>query len=73
MITKRHFIELPSLSGEQAFLLALILEETVKVIWGAHGDAMADFQGRAFPDMPSPYGSTTECEYPPECDPDNPF
>lgn len=60
MIKRRYCLELPHLSGEQAYLLALVLEETVKAIWGAHGDAMADFQGRVFPDEPSPYGSVTD-------------
>jgi hypothetical protein len=59
MIKRRYCLELPHLSGEQAYLLALVLEDTVKAIWGVHGDAMADFQGRAFPDEPSPYGSVT--------------
>jgi hypothetical protein len=72
VIKKRRYIELPLLSGEQAYLLAFVLEESVKAIWGAHGDAMADFQGRAFPDEPSPFGSTTECSCP-ESDPDIPF
>ena len=57
-------IHLPPLTGEQAYLLALILEETVKAIWRAHGDDMASFQGRAFPDEPSPTGSVIKCDHP---------
>ena len=72
MIKQRYFIELPQLSGEQAYLLTFVLEEAVKTIWKAHGDAMADFQGRVFPDVPSPYGSTTDCDCS-ESDPDSPF
>jgi hypothetical protein len=47
-------IHLPSLTGEQAFLLAGLLERAVSAIWRAHGDDMAEFQGRAFPDDPPP-------------------
>lgn len=47
-------IHLPSLTGEQAYLLAGLLERAVSAIWRAHGDDMADFQGRAFPDHPPP-------------------
>jgi hypothetical protein len=47
-------IHLPSLTGEQAYLLAGLLERAVSAIWRAHGDDMADFQGRAFPDAPPP-------------------
>jgi hypothetical protein len=47
-------IHLPTLSGEQAYLLAAVLERAVAAIWRAHGDAMADFQGRVFPDAPPP-------------------
>jgi hypothetical protein len=45
---------LPSLTGEQAYLLAGLLERAISAIWRAHGDAMADFQGRVFPDAPPP-------------------
>jgi hypothetical protein len=64
VIKRRHYIDLPQLTGEQAYMLALVLEEAVKAIWAAHGDAMADFQGRAFPDEPSPYDSVTESACP---------
>jgi hypothetical protein len=47
-------IHLPSLTGEQAYLLAGLLERAVSAIWRAHGDDMAEFQGRAFPDAPPP-------------------
>ncbi len=45
-------IEVPPMSGEQGFLLAALLDQIVESIWKAHGTAMADFQGRAFPDWP---------------------
>lgn len=38
------------LSGENAYITARVLESVLSAIWRAHGDAMADFQGRAFPD-----------------------
>lgn len=61
---KTHPIQLPRFTGEQAYLLALILEQTVSAIWRAHGDDMADFQGRVFPDEPSPPDSITKCGNP---------
>ena len=42
------------LTGEQAFLSALILESAVRALWREYGDDMAAFQGRVFPDDPSP-------------------
>lgn len=52
-------VDLPPMNGEQAYLLASILEQTASALWRAHGDAMADFQGRAFPDAPpDPEGVT---------------
>ena len=65
-------MDLPQLTGEQAYLLAFTLEEAVKALWRMHGDAMADFQGRAFPDEPSPHGSITESAYH-ESEPEFPF
>jgi hypothetical protein len=47
-------IHLPPLSGEEAYLLVHVLQRAVDAIWRAHGDAMADFQGRAFPDVTPP-------------------
>ena len=38
------------LNGEQAYITSRILESVIRALWRAHGDAMADFQGRAFPD-----------------------
>lgn len=64
MNTKRNYIELPPLSGEQAYLLAFILEKAAMAIWNLHGDAMADFQGRVFPDEPPPYGSSEQYDCP---------
>ncbi len=42
------------LTGEQAFMATLFLESAVRSLWRAYGDEMADFQGRVFPDHPSP-------------------
>lgn len=51
---KRARIDLPPLTGEQAYLFVQLLERTIQAICRAHGDAMADFQGRVFPDAPKP-------------------
>jgi hypothetical protein len=59
---KNSKISPPALTGEQAYLLALLLEETAKVLWCAHGNAMADFQGRAFPDASDPEGAVIACD-----------
>lgn len=57
---QRHArVELPPMNGEQAYLLAAVLEKTVSALWRAHGDAMADFQGRAFPDATPPPDAVT--------------
>ena len=45
----------PRLTGEQAYMTAKVLENMVSALWRAYGDDMADFQGRVFPDEPSPY------------------
>ena len=52
-------IHLPPLTAEQAWLLVKLLERTASAIWRAHGDAMADFQGRVFPDEPPPTDAVT--------------
>lgn len=59
---------LSQLSGEQAYLLAEILELTMQAIWAKYGDAMADYQGRCRPDEPSlweplPACNNPSCEY----------
>lgn len=56
---KHATVKIPPMSGEQAYLLALILEQTATAIWRAHGDAMADFQGRVFPGAPPPIDGLT--------------
>jgi hypothetical protein len=56
---RRVHIDLSSLTGEQAYLFADVLERLVSAIWQAHGDDMADFQGRVFPDAPPPPDATT--------------
>lgn len=38
------------LSGEHAYITARVLESVLSALWRTHGDAMADFQGRAFPE-----------------------
>lgn len=54
-IRPRHAqLHLPALNGQEAYLLVAILQRAVCAIWRAHGDDMADFQGRAFPDAPPP-------------------
>jgi hypothetical protein len=45
------------LNGEQAYITARMLESLIRALWYAHGDAMADFQGRAFPDDDCCYSS----------------
>ena len=61
-------IHLPPLTGEQAYILAAILERAVSAIWRAHGDAMADFQGRVFPDAAPHLDPLTTAEYIPGLD-----
>jgi hypothetical protein len=48
-----HFPHL--MTGEQAYMSALILESMARALWRAYGDDMADFQGRVFPDDQSPF------------------
>lgn len=48
-------IYLPHLTGEQAWCLAAALENAARAIWRAHGDAMADYQGRVHPNFPKPH------------------
>jgi len=55
----RAHIDLPSFTGEQAYLVADVLERLVSAIWRVHGDDMADFQGRVFPDATPPPDATT--------------
>jgi hypothetical protein len=61
-------IHLPPLTGEQAYILAAILERAVSAIWRAHGDDMADFQGRVFPDAPPNPDPPTTTDYIPGLD-----
>jgi uncharacterized protein (DUF2384 family) len=53
---RRHAqIHLPDLDAEQAVTVARVLEKAIEAIWRAHGDEMAEFLGRVFPDsMPRP-------------------
>ena len=57
-------IHLPPLTGEQAYLFADLLERALAALARAHGDAMADFQGRAFPDAPPPRDAVTVVDAP---------
>ena len=53
--TPRHAqIHLPPMDAERAYFVVKILDRIVEAIWRAHGDAIADFQGRVFPDEPPP-------------------
>ena len=47
-------LRLPTLTAEEAWTVAAILEGFLDSIWRVHGDAMADYQGRVFPDLPAP-------------------
>jgi len=47
-------IRLPALAGKEAWLLVAFLEQVENAIWQAHGVAMADYQARTFPDLPTP-------------------
>jgi len=47
-------IYLPPLDAEQAWSVVIVLEQIINTIWRAHGDAMADYQGRMWPDLPPP-------------------
>ena len=61
---KLRSIQVPRMTGEQAYLLSRLLDEITLAPWGAYGDDMANFQGRAFPDEPSPPDSVTKCDCP---------
>lgn len=61
---KLRSIQVPRMTGEQAYLLSRLLDEITLALWGAYGDDMADFQGRAFPDEPSPPDSVTTRDCP---------
>lgn len=56
---RRHArIHLPPLDPDQAVVLVNILEDAIRAIWRAHGDAMADYLGCVAPDsMPRPPGA----------------
>lgn len=47
-------IYLPPLDPEQAWSVVIVLEQIINAIWRTHGDAMADYQGRVWPDLPPP-------------------
>jgi hypothetical protein len=74
MTTRRHRphaqIHLPALTGEEAYLLATIFDRASAAIWRAHGDAMADFQGRVFPDAPPPPDAVPTVDRDPDDDSD---
>ena len=47
-------IQLPHLTGKEAWLVIAILEQVENSIWQAHGLAMAEYQASTFPDLPTP-------------------
>ena len=47
-------IYLPPLDPEQAWTVVIVLDRIINTIWRNHGDAMADYQGRVWPDLPPP-------------------
>lgn len=47
-------IYLPPLDPEQAWTMVILLDRIINTIWRVHGDAMADYQGRVWPDLPAP-------------------
>lgn len=53
-------IHLPPMEAERAYFVVKILDRIVEAIWRAHGEAMADFQGRVFPDEPPPDDAVTQ-------------
>lgn len=66
-------IHLPPLSAEEACLLVTILDRAVIAIWRAHGDAMINFQGRAFPDVAPQHAAVDARELPVFTEDDIPF
>ena len=50
-------IYLPPLDPEQAWTVVIVLERIINTIWRTYGDAMADYQGRVWPDLPAPAGA----------------
>ena len=63
-------IHLPVLSADEALLLATIFDRASDAIWRAHGDAMADFQDRSFPDAPPPQDAVPTVDHDPDNDSD---
>lgn len=45
-----HIADPPAFDGQEAYELASMLERVVRSLWLRHGDAMADYQGRVYPD-----------------------
>jgi len=54
-------ISLPPLDPEQAWSVVIVLERIINAIWRTHGDAMADYQGRVWPDLPPPPDAEVRC------------
>jgi len=48
------YLRLAHLTADEAWTVSTILEDLLDAIWRVHGDAMADYQGRVFPDFPAP-------------------
>jgi len=73
---RRHArIHLAPLDPEQAWTLVVALENVIRAVWRAHGDAMADHQARISGHQPRPAGATwvsnTACQ--PHIDDEVPF
>lgn len=63
-------IYLPPLDPEQAWTAVILLDRIINSIWRAHGDAMADYQGRVWPDLPPPPDAESREPHPSDPDPD---
>ena len=58
-------VRLKSLTAEEAWAVAAILEDLLDAIWRTHGPAMADYQGGVFPDWVPAHGADPGEEEPP--------
>jgi hypothetical protein len=56
--SRRHAqVHLAPLDPDQAVALVVALENVIRAVWRAHGDAMADHQARISGDQPRPPGA----------------
>ncbi|MGK5085061.1 hypothetical protein WDW37_17370, partial [Bdellovibrionota bacterium FG-1] len=57
----RHaIIHLPPMRAEQARDTCCLLEKAMQAIWRAHGDAIADYNGRIGIETPKPLNAQSE-------------